>query len=73
MLSKTGSPQQCRLLRRREVERKIGHAHSWIYSKVASGEFPAPVSIGARSVGWLESEIDLWIANRPRRRSRESE
>jgi prophage regulatory protein len=59
-----------RVLRRREVEAKVGHGHSWLYDKVRSGEFPEPVEIGKHSVGWLESEIDAWIASRPRRSSK---
>ena len=59
---------QGRVLRRREVEEKIGHGHSWLYDKVRSGEFPDPVQIGERSVGWFEHEIDAWLASRPRRR-----
>jgi hypothetical protein len=37
-----------RVLRRREVEAKVGHGHSWLYDKVRSGEFPEPVEIGKK-------------------------
>jgi prophage regulatory protein len=66
--SKPDSPEQGRVLRRREVEKKVGHGHSWLYAEMRAGRFPAPLEIGTRSVGWLESEIDSWIASRPRRR-----
>lgn len=49
------------LLRRREVEARTGLSRSTIYQKVAQGEFPAPVSIGGRSVAWVEQEVDTWI------------
>jgi prophage regulatory protein len=58
-----------RVLRRREVEAKVGHGPSWIYAEVAAGRFPRPIEIGARSVGWIEDEVDAWIASRPRRHS----
>jgi prophage regulatory protein len=25
-------------------------------------EFPKPISIGVRAVGWIEAEIDAWLA-----------
>jgi prophage regulatory protein len=67
--SKPHSSQQSRLLRRSEVEAKVGHGRSWIYAAMQTGEFPRAVSIGPRSVAWYEDEIDAWIASRPRRRA----
>jgi prophage regulatory protein len=61
-------PPQGRLLRRREVEAKVGHGSSWLYAEMQAGRFPEPVVIGARSVAWVEAEVDAWIASRPRRR-----
>ena len=69
MPSKPHSTQQSRLLRRSEVEAKIGHGRSWIYAAMQTGDFPRAVSIGTRSVAWYEDEINAWIASRPRRRS----
>jgi len=37
---------------------------STIYLRIASGMFPAPISLGARLVGWLESEVDDWLEQR---------
>jgi prophage regulatory protein len=34
---------------------------------VKAGTFPAPVQIGANSIGWYEDEIQEWLASRPRR------
>ena len=47
-------------LRRHQVEARTGLSRSTIYERVRSGSFPAPVPLGAKSVGWLESEIDAW-------------
>lgn len=30
---------------------------------VLRGEFPTPVKIGPRAVGWRESDIKRWLAN----------
>ncbi|MER9005920.1 AlpA family transcriptional regulator [Mesorhizobium sp. M0862] len=52
------------ILRRDEVERATGLPRSSIYDKIAKGEFPKPVPLSARSVGWLESEILKWQEDR---------
>lgn len=49
------------ILRRKQVEKRVGLSRSTIYAKIAAGEFPAPIALGARAVGWLESDIITWI------------
>ena len=53
-----------RIIRFPEVKRKVGYGHTTIYEKISIGEFPRPISLGARAVGWIESEVDHWIATR---------
>jgi prophage regulatory protein len=53
-----------RILRLADVISRTGLSRSTIYLNMSNGEFPAPISLGARSVGWLDSEIDDWIAER---------
>ena len=52
------------LLRLPAVQAQTGLSRSTIYLRIAAGEFPKQVSLGARAVGWLESEIDSWIESR---------
>lgn len=59
------------ILKLRLVQAKVGMGHSAIYSKINSGEFPAPIKLGERAVGWLQSEVDAWIASRKAERDRE--
>ena len=40
------------------VRARTGLSRSTIYLKVSEGSFPRPISLSARSVGWVESEID---------------
>ena len=47
--------------RRPAVEARTGLARSTIYAKMETGDFPKPIKLGARSVGWLAKEIDDWI------------
>jgi len=53
-----------RILRLPEVLRRIGLKKSAVYARVAAGEFPAPIPLGARAVGWLEAEVDEWLKAR---------
>ncbi len=55
-----------RVLRRPEVEDRTGLARSTIYKLIGQGEFPEPIKLGSRSVGWVEGEIERWIESRRR-------
>lgn len=50
-----------RILRRQLVEAQTGLSRSKIYDLVAREEFPRPVKIGVRAVGWVEADIAAWI------------
>lgn len=52
------------IIRRPQVEARTGLARSTIYRRIRGGTFPPPVSLGGDAVGWVESEIDAWIAAR---------
>ncbi len=52
------------ILRRKQVEKRVGLSRSTIYAKIAAGEFLAPIVLSARAVGWLESDINAWIKSR---------
>ncbi|WP_374264686.1 helix-turn-helix transcriptional regulator [Zoogloea sp.] len=49
------------ILRRPQVEARTGLARSTIYDRIKAGTFPAPISLGEKAVGWIESEIDAWL------------
>ena len=53
-----------RILRLSDVIIKSGLSRSSIYSMVDAGHFPVPIQLGARRIGWLESEIVNWICQR---------
>ncbi len=50
-----------RLIRLNEVTSKTGLSRSRIYQYISEQKFPSNVSLGGRSVAWVESEIDRWI------------
>jgi prophage regulatory protein len=51
-------------LRLKQVKVQVGLSRSAIYEKIKTGEFPKPYPLGARAVGFLASDIDLWIESR---------
>lgn len=52
------------ILRLPAVKSRTGLSRSTIYLRVAEGSFPAPVSLGDRAVGWIEAEVNDWLAKR---------
>lgn len=50
-----------RLVRRDEVLHRTGLSTSEIYRRIEADTFPKQIRLGAKSVAWLESEIDQWI------------
>ena len=53
-----------RILRRPAVEAQTGLSRSTLYDQMRAGKFPRPVPLGDKAVGWLESDISNWIADR---------
>ncbi|GGH18126.1 transcriptional regulator, AlpA family [Cribrihabitans marinus] len=53
-----------KILRRRDIELIIGLSRSTIYKMIADGDFPQPIKIGARAVGWRESDVSEWLDSR---------
>jgi prophage regulatory protein len=51
-----------RILRLPEVKANVGLSRSTIYLRIEEGSFPKPISLGARAVGWLESDIEAWVS-----------
>jgi prophage regulatory protein len=52
------------ILRLPAVKTRTGLSRSTIYLRVSQGTFPRPVSLGGRAVGWVEAEIQSWLAER---------
>ena len=59
------SPQPAvQILRLPQVCKVTGLGRSMIYQLEAERRFPRRVRIGIRAVGWVESEIQHWLASR---------
>ena len=55
-----------KMLRREEVETICGLTRSTIYRLMREDRFPLPKRLGPRAVRWPSSEIETWLAARPR-------
>jgi prophage regulatory protein len=50
-----------KILRLPAVKTKTGLSRSTIYARVSQGTFPAALSLGPNTVGWLEADVEAWI------------
>lgn len=46
------------------VLRRLGVSRSTLYKLIERGQFKAPLKLGPRSVGWLSTDSDEFIAAR---------
>lgn len=49
------------ILRLPSVKARTGLSRSTIYLRISEGNFPTPVSLGGRAVGWIEAEVNDWL------------
>lgn len=52
------------ILRLPEVISRTGVPRSTVYAKIAAGQFPKPIKLSQRSVGWCSNEIEDWVNER---------
>lgn len=52
------------VLRLPQVCKVTGLCRSMVYQLEAEQCFPRRIKIGARAVGWLEGEVQAWLAGR---------
>lgn len=58
-----------KVLRIKDLIRKVGMARSTIYDRFNpkspryDSSFPKPIKLGLSAIGWLEHEVDEWLAS----------
>lgn len=62
--SEEGARITSRVIDLDEVMRRTTLSRSTIYDWMEKGLFPRSIELGPRRVGWLESDIEAWIAQR---------
>lgn len=59
------------ILRRKQVEARVGLSRSSIYERMRYNPkrpgdfdptFPKPIPLGLKAVGWIEAEVEAWLA-----------
>ena len=53
-----------KFLRLTDIKNITGLSRSTIYLMIKNGKFPNNVKIGARAVGWVDSDLQSWIEGR---------
>lgn len=53
-----------KVLRLPQVLAKIGLSRSTTYAMIADGNFPKPIKLGKRAVGWVDTEVENWLTSR---------
>lgn len=52
------------IIRRKEVESRVGLSRSSIYALIKANKFPKPIRLGDSlnpPVGWVEAEVVAWL------------
>jgi prophage regulatory protein len=59
-----------KILPRPEVEQALGIPRSTLYDMIARGQFPRPIKVSRRRVGWVAAEVAAFQAKRIAERDR---
>lgn len=52
---------ELQIIRMAKLPAKVGLSKSEIRSRIKDGDFPQPIPMGPRAMGFLAHEIDHWI------------
>jgi len=63
-ITRANASAATRFVRLPEVKALTGLSRSTVYERIREGQFPKPVGLGGRNVGWIEGEVMDWIEGR---------
>lgn len=61
-----------KILRLKQASEKTGLSRSSIYKLLSTGEFPKQIQLSARRVGFIEAELDAWLAAKAEDRNKKT-
>ncbi len=64
MSNKLNNQQPNRILGWNELLQLLPYSRTQLWRLIRAGQFPAPMQLGGRKVGWRESTIEAWIESR---------
>jgi prophage regulatory protein len=50
-----------KIYRAKAVCERTGLPYSTLYAKMLNNEFPRPIKIGRRAVGWRSEDLQAWL------------
>ena len=59
-----GNVERPQIMRLPQVKARTGLSRSNLYAYMRRGQFPTPVLLGTRAVGWIDAEVEAWLAVR---------
>ena len=63
-MQNTPNPPTDRIIRKPELLARIGLSDPTIWRLEKASQFPKRLRLGGNSCGWLESEVNGWLAKR---------
>ena len=54
------------ILRVATVLAATGLSRTTLWRAVKRGDFPAPIRLSARAVGWRRTDVERWLESRPK-------
>ena len=54
------------IIRFKDLPAHLPLSRSAIRARIKANDFPKPLVLGSRAIGWLASDVEAWIAARPR-------
>ncbi len=60
----TGRGDVQKIYRSAQLPEITGYCIGYLYQLISENKFPKPIRLGARAVGWLESDILEWQRQR---------
>jgi prophage regulatory protein len=50
------------------IAKGINYSRDHLRRKCKAGEFPKPIAVSDHRIGWIEAEVDDWLAGKKRAR-----
>jgi len=72
------TPTEIQIIRLPEVIRRTGLSRSTVFARIRPNprrpgdfdkDFPKPIQLGARAIGWYSAEITAWLESRHAKRA----
>lgn len=57
-------PAPTQILRKPVVVARVGLSGTTLWRLCRAGKFPAPIRLSANAIGWKESAVEQWLADR---------